>query len=155
MKSTYKILSVQLDGVPVAKNVPLKMWSPEEKRLFCIDREYNLFDYPHCCRFINGSMLLSEDIEMIAGMIERLDVLEEAIVKIDYYSPLVTVNRLFLKRILQAIELLKRRHSHVIFTIAAKEAEYGETKRLLEQIQLQLTGQSDSSPTGTVCLGTD
>lgn len=155
MKSTYKILSVQLDGVPAAKNVPLKMWSQEEERLFCIDREYNLFDYPHCCRFINGSMLLSEDIEIISGIIEQLGVLEKAIVKIDYYSPLVTVNRLFLKRILQAIELLRQRHSRVNFTIAAEEAEYGEIKRLLEQIQLQLTGQLDSLPTDTVCLGTD
>ena len=101
MKSTYKILTVDLDRKPFAKNVPVKIWTAKEENLFGLEAEYNLFDYPYSKRVVFGTMLLMEKLQSISNRINQLEFINELIIKIDYDSSLPVINRLFLRRILQ------------------------------------------------------
>lgn len=136
MKSTYKILSVNLDGLPLAKNIAVKALSSNEALLFGIDADYNLFDYPHCRRAISVSALLSDDLSMLSHNIEQLQILEELIVKIDYISPLAVTNRFFIKRILQAIGQLQKWHPEINFVLVAECNELNKIKALIRQLYL-------------------
>lgn len=123
MKSTYDILSVELDGAPVATNIPIKLWSSDEDFLFPIDANYNVFDYPHCRRVIMATELLSKNINKLSNEIGALKILEELVIKINYCSPLPVNNRLFLKRIYQAISLLQRNHPNIVFVIMEEQGD--------------------------------
>lgn len=135
MKSTYKILSVHLDGKPLAKDIQIKVWSPSDDNLFYIDAERNLLDYPHCRRVVLGSKLLADALETISQQVYQLPSIEELVVKIDYCSPIAVTNRLFLKRVLQAIGQLKQWHPDIIYVIKVEEYEFDRIKALYEQIQ--------------------
>ena len=135
MKSTYKILSSHLDGKPLATNVQVKVWLPDYENLFCVDVERNLFDFPHCRRVLFGSHLLTADLSMIACQMDLLDIIEELVIKIDYCSSMDPMNRLFLKRILQAIGQLQQSHPEVTYIIAVEYSEFDRTKAMYEQMQ--------------------
>lgn len=132
MKSTYKILSVNLDGLPFAKNIPVEICSISEEKQFGIEADYNLFDYPHCKRVALASEFLSTNLEMISHRIELLGILEELVVKINYTSPLDVINRLFLKRILQVIAQLQQWHPDIKFIITADENQLKKIKTMIE-----------------------
>ncbi len=135
MKSTYKILSSDLDGKPLAKDVQIKAWSSEYESLFCMDAEPNLFDFPHCRRVLLGSDLLTNNLSVIFRQMDLLDTIEELIVKIDYYSPMVTINKLFFKRIYQAIWKLQQRNPHATYTIAVEDCKLERIKAICRQVQ--------------------
>jgi hypothetical protein len=135
LKSTYEILSSHLDGKPLATDVQVRVWLPDYENLFYVDDERNLFDFPHCRRVLLGSNLLTDDLAMIARQMDLLDVVEELVVKIDYCSPLTPINRLFLKRILQAIGQLQRSHPEATYIIAVERSDFNRTKALYEQMQ--------------------
>lgn len=135
MKSTYKILSSHLDGKPLAMNVPVKVRSSDYENLFSVDAELNLFDFPHCRRVLLGSELLTDNLSVISHQIDMLDNIEEIVIKIDYCSPLAITNRLYLKRIFQAIGQLQQNHPNVTYIIAVEEGKVGIIKTMCEQIQ--------------------
>ena len=135
MKSTYQILSSHLDGRPLAKYVQVRAWSSEDENLFFIDADRNILDFPHCRRVLPGSRLLVDDLAMISGQIDLLNSLEELIVKIDYCSPMTVINKLFLKRILQAIGQLQQSHPNVVYIIAAEDSDFDRTRTIYEQIK--------------------
>ena len=135
MKSTYQILSSHLDGRPLAKDVQVRAWSSEDENLFFIDADRNILDFPHCRRVLPGSRLLVDDLAMIYGQIDLLNSLEELIVKIDYCSPMTVINKLFLKRILQAIGQLQQNHPNVVYIIAAEDSDFDRTRTIYEQIK--------------------
>lgn len=123
LKSTYQILSVHLDGKPLAENVQIKPCLPDIENLYYLDDEINIFDYPYSRRIISGSSLLISDIVTISNQIDLLNNVDEIIVKIDYYSSTLINIRLFLKRILQAIKQLQFMHSDVTYTIMVEESK--------------------------------
>lgn len=135
MKSTYQILSSHLDGRSPARNVQVRVWSPDDDHLYCMDAKLNLLDFPHCRRVLLGSHLLTDNLSMIARQMDLLDTIEELIIKIDYCSPMLAINRLFLKRIYQAIAQLQRCHPKVIYTIAVQGGEFDSIKAMCMQIQ--------------------
>ena len=135
MKSTYRILSPHLDGKPLARDVRVKIWGPNYENLFSIEAECNLFDFPHCRRVLRGSNLLMDNLSMISNQMDQLDKVEELVVKIDYCSPMAPINRLFLKRVLQAVGQLQQKHPDVAYTIAVEDSEFDRTKAIYEQIQ--------------------
>lgn len=135
MKSTYRILSSHLDGKPLATNVLMKVWKPDDENLFFIGAERNLFDFPHCRRVLLGSTLLMDNLSAISNQMDQLDNIEELVIKIDYYSPMTTNNRLFIKRALQAVGQLQQRHPEVAYIIAVEDSEFDKTKAMCEQIQ--------------------
>ncbi len=135
MKSTYTILSSHLDGKPFAMDVQFKAWESKYENLFLIEAERNLFDFPHCRRVLLGSRLLTDDLSIISSQMDLLDTMEELIIKIDYFSPMMPINRLFLKRILQAIGQLQQVHLDVVFTIAVEGGEHDKTKAMYGQMQ--------------------
>ena len=134
MKSTYKILSSHLDGKPLARDVQVRVWLPDYENLFCIDAEFNLFDFPHCRRVLLGSNLLTDDLSKISCQMDLLDNAVELIVKIDYCSLMMPINRLFLKRILQAIGQLQKSHPNITYTIAVENSGFDRTKKMCEQM---------------------
>lgn len=135
LKSTYKILSSKLDGKPLAKNVSVKAWSPDYENLFSVDAEPNLFDFPHCRRVLLGSKLLTDNLSVISHQMDMLDNIEELIIEIDYYSPLTIINRLFLKRVFQAIGQLQQNYPNVTYIIAVEEDKFDKIKTMCGQIQ--------------------
>ena len=132
MKSTYQILSSYLDGRPLAKDVQVRAWSSEDENLFFIDADLNVLD---CRRVLPGSRLLIDDLAMISGQIDLLNSLEELVIKIDYCSPMTVINKLFLKRILQAIGQLQQNHPNVVYIIAAEDSDFDRTRTIYEQIK--------------------
>ncbi len=136
MKSTYKILSVNLDGLPLAKNVPVDVWSTIDDNLFGIEAEYNLFDYPHCRRVMLVSVLLSVDLKKLSLKVRQLHVLEELVIKIDYISPLAVTNRLLLMRVLQAAGQLQQWHPDIKIVISVKISELDKIKPIFAQLLL-------------------
>lgn len=138
MKSTYKILTVDLDRKPFAKNVPVKIWTAKEENLFGLEAEYNLFDYPYSKRVVFGTMLLMEKLQSISNRINQLEFINELIIKIDYYSSLPVINRLFLRRILQAIDQLQKKNPNIVFVIMAEEEYIGKVKSQYEQMKNQI-----------------
>lgn len=135
MKSTYKILSSHLDGKPLATDVQVKVWKSDYENLFFLEADRNLFDFPHCRRVLLGSNLLIDNLSVLSFQMKQLDTIEELIIKIDYYSPMATINKLFLKRILQAIGQLQQRYSDVVYIIAVEENEFDRIKAICEKIQ--------------------
>ncbi len=135
MKSTYRILSSHLDGKPPAMNVKVKIWEPDYDNLFFIEAERNIFDFPHCRRILLGSNLLTDNLSAISKQMDQLDDVEELIIKIDYCSPMTPINRLFLKRILQATGQLQQHHPDVSYIIAVEGNEFATTKAICEQLQ--------------------
>ena len=135
MKSTYQILSSYLDGRPLAKDVQVRAWSSEDENLFFIDADLNVLDFPHCRRVLPGSRLLIDDLAMISGQIDLLNSLEELVIKIDYCSPMTVINKLFLKRILQAIGQLQQNHPNVVYISAAEDSDFDRTRTRYEQIK--------------------
>lgn len=135
MKSTYQILSSHLDGRPLAKDVQVRAWSSEDENLFFIDAEVNILDFPHCRRILPASRLLVDDLAMISCQIDLLDSLEELVIKIDYCSPMTVINRLFLKRILQAIRQLQQSHPNVAYIIAAEDNDFDRTRTIYEEFK--------------------
>lgn len=135
MKSTYRILSSHLDGKPLARDVQLKVWGPDYENLFTIEDEYNLFDFPHCRRVLLGSNLLTDNLLEISNQIDLLGSVEELVIRIDYRSPLTPNNRLFVKRVLQAIGQLQQKHPDVVYIIAVEGNKFDRTKAIFEQIQ--------------------
>ena len=134
MKSSYKILSVNLDGLPLAKNVPIDVWSNSDNNLFDVEADYNIFDYPHCRRVVLASALLSADLKKLSLKISQLQVLEELLVKIDYISPLAVTNRLFLKRILQAVGQLQQQHANIKIVILVNNNDLYKIKTISAQL---------------------
>ena len=134
LKSTYKILSAHLDGLPLAKGIFIRNWSSSDENLFDLDAEYNLYDYPHCRRSVSGIALLSANLPAISRKIDQLKILEDVIIKVDYCSQLTVANRLFLKRIFQAIGQLQIWHSDITFTLAAENVALDKIKALSAQI---------------------
>ena len=135
MKSTYKILSSHLDGKPLARDVQVKIWGPDYENLFFIEAEYNLFDFPHCKRALLGSNLLMDNLSLITNQMDQLDNVEELVIKIDYSSPMTPINKLFLKRVLQAVGQLQQRYPDVTYIIAVEDNAFDRTKAIYEQIQ--------------------
>lgn len=135
MKSTYKILSSHLDGEPLAVNVQMKVWEPDDENLFFIGAEHNLFDFPHCRRDLFGTNLIKDNLSEIFDQMDKLDNIEELIIKIDYYSLMTPINKLFLKRVLQAIWQLQQRHPDVVYTIAVEDSKLDRTKSIYKLIQ--------------------
>ena len=113
----------------------MRAWSSEDENLFFIDADRNILDFPHCRRVLPGSRLLVDDLAMISGQIDLLNSLEELIVKIDYCSPMTVINKLFLKRILQAIGQLQQNHPNVVYIIAAEDSDFDRTRTIYEQIK--------------------
>lgn len=135
MKSTYRILSSHLDGKPLAMDVQVKFWEPDDENLFFLGAEPNLFDFPHCRRVLLGSDLIKDNLSMIFNQMDQLDNIEELVIKIDYCSPMTPINRLFLKRVLQAAGQVQQRYPDVAYTIAVEASKFDRTKAIYEQIQ--------------------
>lgn len=113
MKSTYKILSKNLDGLPLTENIPIKVWTSNEKYLPYITNKTDLFDFPHCRRVIKASDLLSTNLDSLSAWLTQLDNLEELIIKIDFISSIPATNALFVRRINQIITQLMLYHHNV------------------------------------------
>lgn len=135
MKSTYKILSAQLDGKPLAKDVQLKVHDHKYEKLFPVNAEFNLFDFPHCRRIQLASELLTNKLSVISNQMFLLETLEELIIEIDYHSPLLPVNTLFLKRVLQATGVLQQIRSDVTYTISVKMSDFDSIKTIYNHLQ--------------------
>lgn len=135
MKSTYRILSSHLDGKPLAMGVQVRVWESAYENLFFIGAERNLFDFPHCRRVLLGSDLLRDTLSAISNQMDQLNIVEELVIKIDYYSPMTPINRLFLKRVLQATGQLQQRHPDVNYIIAVEGSAFDRTKTICEKLQ--------------------
>lgn len=135
MKSTYKILSAHLDGKSLAKNVQVKIKLHEYEKLFPINAEFNLFDFPHCRRIQLASELLTNNLSIISNQMFLLETLEELIIEIDYHSPLLPINNLFLKRVLQAIGVLQQIRSDVTYTISVEMCDFDSIKTIYNHLQ--------------------
>ena len=118
MKSTYNILSSNLDQKSQANNILIVLFTTDDINLYNYSEDNNLFDYPYCKRIINVSELLSQNIEIIINRIYHLNNLKELLVKLHYLSPLVSSNKLVMKRTLQAINALQENLPNVVFKIA-------------------------------------
>lgn len=140
MKSTYQILTKDLDGAPVAKNVIFKDYTSEYKMLFDLEIDLNLFDFPICKRVILASNLLTKNITEICDKIDKLSSLSEIVVVLDYYSLLDAVNKLFIKRVLQAVGLIQNVHPEIAFVITMSELNdttiYEQYKKYLKEYGL-------------------
>jgi hypothetical protein len=140
LKSTYRILTKDLDGAPVAKNVIFKDYTSEYKMLFDLEIDINLFDFPICKRVILASNLLTKNITEICDKIDKLSSLSEIVIVLDYYSLLDAVNKLFIKRVLQAVGLIQKIHPEIAFVITMSELNdttiYEQYKKYLKEYGL-------------------
>lgn len=124
-----------MDGLPLAKNIPVGVWSTYNDNLLDICADYSIFDYPHCRRVVLASCLLSVDLEILSFKIRQLHVLEELIVKVDYISPLPVNNKLFFMRVLQAIGLLQQWHPNLVIVILVEVDEIDKIKAISVQLK--------------------
>ena len=116
------MLSIYLDGKPLPSVQP--QVEDFSKIPFCleIDDEYSLVDLPYCRRKISGMKLLSylkED--SLISLPDKLNDCKEIIIIMDYYSDSVIAKKLFLKRVLQAVDQISQIHSELIFILAGDE----------------------------------
>jgi hypothetical protein len=134
VKSTYKILSSDLDRMPIADNIKIKTITSKEKNLFHLDETVNLFDFIWNSRILTGTQLLSEDMKIISSKISSLYNIKEIFIEIDYFSPLIINNKLFLKRILQALQILSSSNSNFSFVIVIEESKFEYINNLCKDI---------------------
>lgn len=136
MKSTYKILSINLDGGELAKDLEIKKWTSKDENLNSLSEELNLFDYPYCKRVILGSTLLANEIEGTSSQIYQLnDTIKELIVKIDFISTLIVVNKLYIKRIFQALYQLEQIYPNLVISISLDECDLEKFKEIHDSIE--------------------
>ena len=110
MKSTYKLLSIYLDGKNIPESRPLIKNSLSEDILFGLEMDYCIFDLEIYQRRISGMELLScknrDALEEILQLAEPCDYIW---ILLDFFPDMETVKLLFLKRILQIMRIMQER----------------------------------------------
>ncbi len=122
MKSSYHLLGIYLDRVPLPEKKPEIIDLQNLCYVWDICEDYNLFDYPVCRRKISGSQLLSAntltDYENHLNLIKEC---KELIVTPEYRSRSRVACRLYVKRMLQALYLLLEHHPYLAVIIAVDD----------------------------------
>ena len=84
---------------------------------------------------MNGFTLLLDDFQEIVNKIKFLKVLEELIIKIDFFSENKIINDIYFKRVLQAIAVIQLNCPNITYTIVAEEDKYIKVKKICNKIQ--------------------
>ena len=128
MKTSYALLSIFLDGVPIPENAPPKLSLTETVNIWDIKEEPNLFDYPSCRRKVSSNDLLSlSSADELKALLNMLDDCKQIIVTMDYKSRSTAARRLYAKRVLQAITLLSENNPNTVFLLADDESTLQKT----------------------------
>ncbi len=86
--------------------------------------ERTLLDYPVCIRKTSAMFLLGQQsFKQIEMMIERIDCRMTLVVLLDYHVNSAVANQLFIKRMLQMIEMIVKRFPQASIVSAAPVSE--------------------------------
>lgn len=102
MKSTYKLLGIHWDRLPLPKDPPRFYCCNTKVRRF--DEEYDLLDWKYYVRKIPFSELLeTKDMQMVDSILLKVNTCDAIVVEVDYF-PLKTnpiVCNFLVRRLLQ------------------------------------------------------
>ncbi|MBR6332397.1 MAG: hypothetical protein IKR78_04615 [Dehalococcoidales bacterium] len=107
MKSTYTLLTICLDRLPIPSCRPVLKQPSDDEIFFDCDMDFCLFDYRCYQRVIRGSMILScrnqREVNSILDSVAGCDFIWFLL---DYWSEVRNASKLFVKRCLQVMELV-------------------------------------------------
>lgn len=108
MKNSYKLLNLYLDGIKVDKQMIDFQSDVDHSEVPNITEKRNLFDNPVFRRKICGLDLLKFDSSSkLREYTKVLQGCQELIIILDYHISIPIVQKFFIKRVMQASELLK------------------------------------------------
>ena len=135
MKSTYRLLSVFLDGKALPGKEPAIMDATEYDETDDIRSERTLLDYPVCVRKTSAMFLLGQqNFNQVEMMIERIDCRMMLVVLLDYYAGCDVANQLFIKRTLQMIEMITKRFPQASVVLASSVSELIYYRILISEV---------------------
>lgn len=108
MKSTYKLLTIYLDRKPLPSAAPDIIDAEEYCNYADVREEPTLLDYLNGTRTISGRWMLQQDgVEAINTYLNRLLCCRKLYCLLDYNSNSIVANRLFMKRMMQILQVLQ------------------------------------------------
>lgn len=110
MKSTYKLLSIQLDGLPLPSCPPKIIFSLDLNSIEDLNTSFNLFDYDHCIRRVNCSSLLkTNSFSEIDAVVSKVPECTKLILVADECWYAKVMNELYIRRVLQVYAYLDKK----------------------------------------------
>lgn len=138
MKSTYRLLSLFLDRQALPDKEPVLADSSEYDETDDICSERNLLDFPVCIRKVSAMFLLGqESFQQVETIIEKVDCRMTLVILLDYHAECEVANRLFIKRTLQMVEMIKKRYPRASFMLAAPASELMCIRALVSNIFME------------------
>ena len=134
MKSTYKLLSIYLDGKPLPTKIPKTSNDTNVSEYYEFDEEINIFDFPICRRKVSGLKLLSFKSE--DDVLEPLKLLpncQELMVVLDYNSTGNAAYKLYLKRVLQSVYLIMKKYPNLTISFVGNNTDSLTIKKIYEE----------------------
>ena len=124
MKSTYQIPSIHLDSRPLPTVVPKIIQLSEAERYRDLSNDYDLTDYPDCKRKVSALDLLRiNDEKAILSALLPFPGNMTLVVVLDYLAGCRPADSLFVRRTLQAIQLVLSLFPQVTIMLAVTPTE--------------------------------
>ncbi len=137
MKSTYKLLTIYLDGKPIPFVAPQIKDAEICSKYPDIREESSLLDYFDGARTISGRWMMQQTgAEMINGQLNKLLHCRVIYCLMDYCSASIIAKRLFIKRMLQLLFMIQAAN-------ADKTIHLATTADNLDQYQQMINGFYD------------
>ena len=119
MKSTYKIFGIYLDGANIPVVPPDINLFNQQKQVQSIKTIYNIIDIAQQHRYVSGSELLTfECYSDVSKCVKNLIGFTDLVVVLDFISKSVTLNVLYLKRLMQLYSVLIAEYENFSITFA-------------------------------------
>ncbi|MGN1383579.1 MAG: hypothetical protein ACI4W2_12275 [Eubacterium sp.] len=135
MKRSYKLLSMYLDHADMPSNPPDIGVAKDSKDCVDLTEGTTIFDYPVCIRRASGRELLRTNVfEKIQEEIDKLLVCDVIIIDLDYKNRAEIANRLFVKRILQIMELIRINKEKIKVTLVASEKDVPYYRKIIRDL---------------------
>lgn len=121
MKSTYRLLSIFVDGVDIPCDKP-DVYEADCNNIFDLYSEETLLDFIVNERKIAGSMLLScENKDDLESKIQMAGKCDKLWIVLDYYSGMEAADMLYIKRTLQVMTIIQSMYPRLNIAFTASE----------------------------------
>lgn len=135
MKSTYRLLSIHLDRMPMPERIPDLVDLAKLDHIQAVSVEYNLFDLKGIRRYVKGSELLSSSgSQGIVNILDRIPWCESLYIMLDYTSRGAAAVALYVRRVLQAVRMLQDRFPQIEIALASEQDMVDDYLRVIRKI---------------------
>ena len=135
MKSTYKLLTIYLDGKPIPPVAPKVADAEILSDVPDIGKEPSLLDYVDGARTVSGRWMMQQSrAETIIMQLNKLLHYRKLYCLMDYYSASKIANRLFTKRMLQLLFMLQVKNPDRTICLASTTDRLDQYQQIINEL---------------------